>query len=808
MPGLRQDLRQALRALRARPGASAIAILMLAAGLSVNTVLFSVVNGLVLRPQVSGGADIDRLVRVMSGTRSNPYGDTSFEDFRDLRNTSRTLTIAAEGFVPVSTRQSGRAAQVWALFVSSNYFDVLGAPAALGRTIRASDDTHEELVAAVSRRFWEQRLGGADLAGLTMVLNGRTVSVVGVLPERFRGPGGLYVPDVWLPLERAAAFGLPGGHLGREMRWLRVVGRLRPGTTVAQADAEVRAMAQQLAAAYPATNRDRVASARPLRDGYPGERDAIVTMSVFAMAATGIVLLIACFNVAGLLLARSVDRQREMGIRASLGASRARIVQQLLVESVLLAALAGVAAIVLSIWSRDLLASFRLPAPIPQEIDLNLDVRALWFSVALVVVAGLLPGLVPAWHVCRPDLVGALKGDAAPFGGRARPARLRSAFVVLQLAGSTAFLALAALFAQSFASAALADPGFNTSSTLLVSLEPQLHGYDSARARSLLETLTDRLRDRRDVQSAALTDFPPFGVGFPRSSRVSATSADCERSECPAATEYRVTPGYLDTLGIRLTLGRDLAASDDQSVAVVTQTMAERLWPGRSPLGESFFVVSERRAVQVVGVARTVKLRSLGETAWPHFYRRLGDGDFGGTLWVAVDARETPSALFEPIRDLVAALDPNLPLQGLKTMREQMELPLWAPRTAAAFFGLCALVSVLLAAVGLFGVTFYSVGQRTREFGVRLALGATRRQVLSLVLGEGLRLALIGMGLGVAGALALARVASFALYGVTPGAPGTYVAIALLQAIIALAASLVPAYRATQVDPLAALRAE
>ena len=462
----------------------------------------------------------------------------------------------------------------------------------------------------------------------------------------------------------------------------------------------------------------------------------------------------------------------------------------------------------ISIWSRDLLASFRLPAPIPQEIDLSLDPRILWFSAALVILAGVLPGLAPAWHVSRPDLVRALKGDATPMAGRTRPARLRSAFVVLQIAGSTAFLALAALFVQSFISTALADPGFNASSTLLVNLEPQLHGYDAARARSLFETIAERLRARRDVRSVGITDFPPMGVGFPRPSRVSTTSAACEPTECPAATEYRVTPGYLDTLGIGVTLGRDLSTSDDQALAVVNQTMAERLWPGRSPIGESFFVVSERRAVQVVGVARSVKLRSLGETVRPHFYRRLGADDFASGLWIAIDAREAPSALFEPIRDLVAALDPNLPIQGLKTMREQKELPLWAPRTAAAFFVLCALVSVLLAAVGLFGVTFYAVGQRTREFGVRLALGATRLQALSLVLGEGLRLAALGMLLGVAGAFALARVVSFALFGVSPGDVTTFLAMALLQALIALGAALLPAYRATRVDPMVTLRAE
>lgn len=809
MSGLREDLRHALRALRARPGASLLAILTLALGISVNTVLFSVVNALVFKPGVSGGTEVDRLVRVMSGTKGDPYGDTSFEDFLDLRAGSRTVTIAAEGFVPVSVRESGRAVQTWALFVSSNYFDVLGASAALGRAIHPADGRRSDLIAVVSRRFWEQRLGGADPASLTVVLNGRTVSVVGVLPERFRGPGGLYVPDVWLPLERVSELGLPVSNSGREARWLRLVGRLRPGATPAQADAEVRAVAQRLAAAYPTTNRDRVASARLVRDGYPGERDAIVMASAVAMAATSLVLLIACFNVASLLLARSVDRHREMGIRASLGASRARLVRQLLTESLLLASFAGAAGTVMAIWSRDLLASFRLPAPIPQEIDLSLDPRTIWFSAALVVVAGVLPGLAPAWHVSRPDLVRALKGESAPLGGRVRPSRLRSAFVVLQMAGSTTFLALAALFVQSFVGTALADPGFKVSSILLVNLEPQLYGYDAARARWFFDTLDERLRARRDVRSAGLTEFPPFGVGFPRSPMVSSMSAACGPGECPVATEYRVTPAYLATLGLGLTLGRELSASDDQSVAIVNQAMAERLWPGRSPIGETFFVASEGRAIQVVGIARSVHLRSLGGSATPPtFYRRLGEGDFGGGLWLAVDAHGDPAALAEPIRELVAALDPDLPIQALKTMREQMELPLWAPRAAAAFFLLCAIVSALLAAVGLFGVTFYTVGQRMREFGVRLALGATPRMVLAFVLGEGLRLALLGMAFGLVGALALARVVSFALFGISPADMPTYVAIAVLQAIIALLAALLPAYRATQVDPMAALRAE
>lgn len=802
------DLRSAARSLSARPGLTALAVLTLAAGISVNTVLFSVVNAVVLKPQMTGSADPDRLVRVFTTTRSDPTGETSYADFEDLQGQTRTLDLAAEGLLPLGYREGARTSQAWALFVSTNYFAVLGASPSMGRLFDATDRAWDTVV--VSQRFWNERLGGGtSIAGRTVVLNGRTFAVTGVLPKGFRGPGGIYVPDVWIPLDAAAPLHLPARLLNRQDGWLRLAGALRSGVEIAEAREEMRTLATGLAAAYPDTNEGRSASVVALGEGYPGERSAIVLGSIGALAATGMVLLIACLNVAGLLLARSVDRRREMGVRTALGATRGQLVRQLVAESLMLATLGGAAGLVVSIWSADLLSAFSLPAPIPQAIDLGVDGRAVWFSLALVIVAGFVPGLAPAWQAGGADVLRALKG--AGDDGAARPSRLRNAFVVLQIAGSTVFLAAAALFVQSFVNAATADPGFDTTSTALVRLEPQLHGYDAKRARALFTALVDRVRALPGVRAAALVDFPPFTVGFPAVSRVSIDGADCAAGGCTTVATLAVGPGYFDALGIGIRLGRPIEALDaGQPVAVVNEAMVERFWPGRSPLGE-YFLEGEgdaRRTVQVVGVVAPTRLRTLSGEQGPFYYRPLVDGDYEAGLWLAVGGRDDSASLLAPVEGAVEALDPALPVRAAKTMRQQMELPLWAPRTAAGFLALCGGLALLLAAAGLFALTYYTVGARTREFGVRIALGATRRQVLVLVLRDGARLAAIGTALGLGGALASSRILASALYGISATDLRTYMAIAALQGLVAVAAGLAPARRATSVDPVGALRAE
>jgi len=809
---LRQDLRYATRALVARPWLTSVAIVTLAVGIAVNTVVFSVINGLLLKGAAPGAADVDSLTRAFTGTPDNPYDETSYSDFRDLAAELQTLDLAAEGFVPLGDQRDGRVVQVWTLLISQNYFSVLGARPALGRLPDQTTDRGQP-VAVVSHAFWTRRLDASpDLDGRFVVLNGRSFAVIGVLPEGFRGPGGIYVPDVWVPLTAAGVLDLPPARLGREHRWLRLVGRLRDGASLAQAQAEFGGLVERLAGAYSDVDRNRFGTVTRLTAGYPDEHRAMQAASALALGATGMVLLIACFNVAGLLLARAVDRQREMGVRASLGATRARLLRQLVTESLLLACLAGAAGLIVSIWSMGALDAFAIPAPIPQTIDLSVDLRTVGFVTILVAIGGVLPGLAPALHVSRPDLAGSLKADGMAGRGGRQPSHLRDLFLVLQIAGSTAFLSLGALFVQSYINIARADLGFDTVHAVVMTLDQQLHGYEGIRARTLFESLRERVGALPGVDAVALTSWVPFSIGRGApSTSVSADGRDCTEVHCLSVQEVAVSPGYPAALGLEQVQGRDLRAGDrDAPAAVVSQAMAVSLWPGRNPVGATFDagLGKTRRVWHVVGVVSDIRAGAPGRPAPPLFLRMLADRDAAAdrSIWLVAHTAGDPRTLIEPVRNALASIDPTIPAALLEIMEDHLRLPLWQGRVLVAFFTLCGGVALLFASVGLFGVTHYVVAQRTREFGIRLALGARTWQVVAGVLRDGARVAAFGTLAGIGAAWGAAHLLRAGLVGVSPSDLTTYVGIAVAQSVVALAAGLLPARRATRIDPVSALR--
>jgi len=807
-----RDLRHAVRALAAHPWITTVAVVTLAVGISVNTVVFSVVNGLLLKGPAPGAVRVDRLARPFTGSRTYAYGETSYADFRDLAAETSTLDLAAEGFLPLGAIVDGRPAQVWTLLVSANYFSVLQTAPAVGRLFGAQDAVSGEPVAVVSHVYWRRWLDATtDLTDRFVVLNGRSCAVVGVLPEDFKGPGGIYVPDVWVPLTAIADLGLPAGRTGRSDRWLRMVGRLRDGVSLEQAQVEFAALVERLGTSYP-EDEGRVGTVTRLTPGYPDEYRAMQAASALALGATGLVLLIACFNVASLVLARAVDRQRELGIRASLGATRARLVGQLVTENLVLAALAGVMGLLVSIWSRGALSTFAIPAPIPQAINLAPDGRTLWYVAGLVLVAGLVPGVLPALHASRLDPVQALKAGGLAGSAVARRTGLRNAFLVLQMTGSTAFLVLAALFVQSYVKSASADLGFDAAHTVVLRVNPELRGYEGARAGALLDALEERVAAIPGVEAAAQTNWAPYSIGGAAGRvLVSADGRDCAPGACTPAVEVGAGPGLAAALGVAITDGRDLRPGDRGAPhVVVSRALAAALWPNRNPVGETFFAGTERRSWLVVGVAADVSNAGLGRPSRPLFYRPLEGSDTGtgSQIWIVARANGDPVALIDPIRDAVAEVDRTLPLASLETMEENLRLPLWQGRVLVAFFGLCGAVALVFATVGLAGVTHYVVEQRTKEFGVRLALGATARQLMTAVVGDGVRLAAAGTLLGLVAAWAAARLLAAGLTGISPADPLTYGAIAGLQALVAILAGLVPAIRATLVDPVLALRAE
>jgi predicted permease len=803
---LRQDLRYACRSLIARPGFALLAILTLAIGIGVNAVAFSAVNALLLKPFRIAGSET--LGWVMSSAPGDPRGLTSLPDYRDLERSSQTLdAVIAEGRMPVRVQVEGVTQEGWSMLVSTNYFATLGERPELGRLFNEADLRGSELPVLVSRRFWNDELGGGtSLAGRTVAVNGRRFSIVGIIRDGFQGPGGLFEPEMWLPLERLDLLDLRPELQARERGWLTVVGRREPAATDAQVEADLKGVFRQLAQDYPATNSERSAVWFSMRDGHPDLRGMAGAIWV-ALAVVGLVLLIACFNVAGLLLARAQDRQREIGVRTALGASRARILRQLLTESTLLSILSGGAALVVAAWSADLLAAFSLPAPIPQRLHLGIDARLIGYTFAMVVVAGVLPALLPALQATRGNVFNAMKTATS---GSGRPSRARNVFVVAQVAGSTLFVAGAVLFGRSFTNMASFDPGFDVEHTLTMELTPSTFLYDAARSRTFFRQLTERIAAVPGVSHVALADRVPFYVGFPTALEVSTDGRDCAVADCRKVTRYGVGPGHFDTLGIPILAGRDFTAHDMEagSAVLISERMAAQFWPGQAAVGQSLRLGTEGRPADVIGVVADITHRNMTEPPAAYLYQPLTEADFMGRMTVAVRASGDPRNLLGPVQEQVRAIDAEFPSRSAQTMARRMEMPLWPSRTLAGFASICGSLALILATVGLFGVTYYAVSQRTREFGVRVALGATPRTVLQLVLREGLVLTAPGVAIGIVAALIGARFLARTLFGVSPGDPLTFAATAALQCAVALAACALPAYRATKADPMVALRQE
>lgn len=808
MDNLLSDLRFAVRSLLARPGLSALAVLTLAIGIGVNTVAFSALNALLFKPSRFPGAET--LGWIMTRAPGNPYGLSSLPDYQDLaRNVRAFETVAAEGRMPLSMLAGNRARQVWGLVVSGNYLSTLRATPAIGRIFSDADRTSPDLPAIVSARFWSELGGGPSVAGRTLTLNGRIVSIVGVLPDGFQGPGGLYEPDLWIPLDRLQVLNMPARLLERGEPWLTVVGRLAPGVTAAQAGGDLQGVATGLATAHPDTTRHRSLVFAPMVDGNPEVR-GLAPYGWMALGVVGVVLVIACFNVAALLLARASDRQREIGVRTALGASRSRIIRQFAVEGLLLAVASGAAAIVVARWSADLLSAFSLPSPIPQRLHIGVDHRLIGFTVVLVAFAGIVPALLPAVQATRVNLVASMRMETA-LGPRR--SRWRNAFMVAQIAGATLFLTTALLFLRSFWTQASTNPGFDTAHLVVLELKPSDFNYDTARSRVFFEHLVERVRALPGVERVALGDRVPFYVGFPKTTRASADGTDCATTDCRNVYVYGIGPGYMAALGVPVVAGEEfspqLATLTDRTDSVlVSRKLAERLWPGRSAVGEWIREGKDGRQLRVIGVAADVNHHRLGETPREYLYRPLLASEYADAVTVIVRTTGDPAPLVSTIQDQVHALDALLPPGSAKTMERRMEMPLWPARTAAGFLAVCGTLALVLATVGLFSLTYMTVSQRTREFGIRAALGASPRRVMGLVLREGIVLTLPGVALGLAGAAVAGRLAASGLVGVSPIDPSTYAASAALQAAVALAACLLPAYRATRVDPMLALRVE
>jgi len=808
---LSQHVRYAARTLRRSPLFAIVSVLSIAIGVGATTAIVTLANTLLLRPPPGVGHP-ERIVTVGSTRDGRGFDNFSYPNFVDYRAARSLSGVAAIRVEPQSASLAGPGGgePIQISAASGNFFDVLEAHPAAGRFFTMDEDRAPGAnpVAVLSHAFWTRRFqADPSLVGRPIVLNGSPFTVVGVAAEGFQGPFVL-APDLWVPLTASTLLGLPADiFTQREAVWIMGIGRLAPNVGIGQAQAELSAIATRLLQAYPQANEGKGVAVAPA-SLFPGDlRKIIGGFMAMLLAVAGLVLLIASTNVAGMLLARATARRREIAVRLALGASRGQLVAQLVIESLMVFAAAGATGLLLARWLVAGLMALVPRLPVQLQFDPQIDWRVLSFTLAVSLITGVVAGIVPALQSTRPELVPALKSDTGSTGTRQRQ-RLRSGLLVTQIAFSMLLLIVAGLFARTLAHARSIDPGFDPVGVHIASLDLGLANYDSSKGRQVVATMLERSRTIPGVRSAAMSAMLPLdggGLGL-GGIEVPGRSAPDRRNGWDMDWNV-VTPGYFATMGIPLVRGRDFAESDREGtgdVTILNEAFAEALFPGVDPVGRT--VKNGDRVMTIVGVAKNAKYRSLGEPRRNFVYVTLGQRYMGRTNLLVKAAGAT--AVAGPIRRLMADVDPALPILRQQTMMAQTSTSLFPQRVALYVAGGLGLVALLLALLGIYGVTAFSVTQRTREIGVRVALGATPSNVLGLVVRQGVVLAGLGVTLGALAAFGVTRLIANLLYGVPPTDVVAFGSAALLLAVAALVASWIPARRASRVDPVTALRSE
>jgi putative ABC transport system permease protein len=797
------DLRYAFRQLIRSPGFAAVTILTLALGIGACTAIFSVVNAVLLRPL--DYPDPARLVVIRETQLPDfPEFSVSPPNYLDWEKQTRSFeNLAAYSGSRVNLTGDGEPQQLIGVKATAHYFDVYGIKPALGRTFLPEEDAPgKNHVVVLSYPFWQRVFGGAtDVVGRPIQLNGEPYTVVGVAPLGF---GIASKVDAWMPMAfepKETANDNRGAH------YLSVAGRLRPGVMVAQAEAELKVLAAQLATQYPDSNKGWGIFMMPLQDY--SVRDVRAVLYTL-LGAVGCVLLIACANIANLLLARATARHREISIRAALGASRARLVRQLLTESVLLALCGGLAGILLARWGLDALLALA-PANLPRVTDIHLDTGVLGFSLALSVITGLVFGIAPAWLAARADVNEALKqGSRGSTEGGAR-GRLRSALVVVEVTFALMLLGGAGLLARSFMQLAHVDPGFAPENATLLRLSlPQKKYALPEQQTAFADALLERLKTLPGVQAAGLTHSMPlvgdYVLGFNIEGRPAIAPSDL-----PNTNYYAVTPEYFRAMGIRLVRGRIFTTRDDAKaprVAIINETLARQHFSNEDPIGKRINITNGPDTWrEIIGIVGDIKQYGVDKPTSNQSYEPFAQVPFS-SLNVVIRTSGPSPALFGAIRPTVYAVDKDQPIGAIRPLEEIMADSIARQRFAMTLLTVFSLVALVIAAVGIYGVMAYSVVQRTGEFGIRLALGAQQRDVLRLVLAQGGKLVGLGLLIGLVATLAASRAMGSMLFNTSAQDPLTLAAITLLLGAVALVACLLPASRATKVNPIEALRAE
>jgi predicted permease len=814
-----RDIRFGFRMLRKSPGVTVVVVIALALGVGANTAIFSVVNGFILRPLPVPSPEQITVLAIQQ--KDAPVGSSGFSypefvDFRKQAGTVSNIFGMVLGTVQFTANDQSEACS--ANYVSGNFFSALGLQPAAGRLYRPSEaeTPGEPLLVILGYGYWQKIFHGDPRAvGKQIVINGKSATIIGVAPREFQGMYSIFETHVYLPMsamiqeESASLF-----WDNRDRRRILAFGRLRPGITVSEAQSSLDVIMARLARQYPATDKWFTVRAIPEKSARPiaYANNFFVAVSGLFLVLAAFVLLLACMNVENILLARGSARQREMAIRAALGAGRARLIRQMLTESILLAILGGAAGMLLGMWASRLTSSIHLQS-LPLHVDASFDWRVFAFAAASALLAGFVVGLLPAFRASAADVNSVLhEGGQRDSFGIPHPG-FRNFLVVAQVAGSFTLLVVAGLFVRSVQKVQAFDLGFDPSHMLNVVMDPHQAGYDEPRAAAFYRELESRVRSLPGVQFVSLASYVPMG-GWPDGRPVSFEGHPTPPGrQAPSVLSNSVDPPYFETMRITLLRGRIFTDSDNETaprVAIINQTMGARFWPREDPIGKRFSMDGDTAPfMEVVGVTANGKYKTVGEDAEPFFYVPLAQ-NFASKLALQIRTLGPPEQLAAPVKAQITQLAPDLAIVDIESMNQLLAgaFGFFAFRLAATLAVALGVIGLILAIVGVYGVVSFAASQRTREMGIRIALGASARDILNLVWLQGVRLVIAGIAIGTAAAWTLTRAIAHLLTEVSASDPVTYIGVAILLAAVALLACYIPALRAMRVDPMVALRYE
>jgi predicted permease len=825
LQALWQDICYAVRILTKNPGFAAVAVLSLALGIGANTTIFTIVNAILLNPlpvkEISRLVEADTIdSKTLVTTANTTKLGMSYPNFQDYARENKVF-VGLGCFVgpfPLTWSSGTEPRQIFGQMVSANYFEILGLRPVSGRFFQPDEDTKPggNNVAVVSYSLWANKFGSdPNVVGRILTLNATPYTVIGVAPHGFKGAFTFgNAEQIWIPVsmypQLLAGF-FKDNFNDRRFLATTMIGRLRDGISLSGAEASLKTVASHLESAFPKDNASRSVALTPLADAAVGvnNRGQIVLAGGLMMGIVGLVLLIACVNLANLLLAQAARREKEIGLRAALGASQGRVVRQLLTESLVLAILSGVVGLAIAYGGRAALWSFRPPFILDGDVDLGFDSHVLFFTLSMALLTAVFIGVAPAIKAAKPNLIEVLKvgGRGGTVGWTRNP--FRSLLVVTEIALALVALVGAGLFIRSMQNAQHIDPGFESKNLFVFAFDLGALHYDEGRGQQYFRAAIDRAKTSPGVESATIASNFPLGGGLART--VFPEGQDEASGYRGTLTQLNdITPNFFETLHIPLVGGREFTDADRKDttqVAIIDEAMAKQFWPNENAVGKRFHFFGETGLREVVGVVRNTVVNAIGEEPQPLAYLPLTQ-DYAPAATMQVRTSGRPEAVSATVRSQVQSLDTNLALTNMNTIGELIDQGLWAPRMGAGLLTVFGGLALLLAVVGVYGVLSYSVNQQTREIGIRMAMGAQTGRILGLVVGQGMRLAVAGLTLGLLVAFAAMRVLSSLLFGVSAHDPLIFGGVSLVLATAAILACYIPARRATKVDPIIALRYE